>query len=268
MALDPTVSDSIEPQYAQLDTRVEPLGKLVFFLTGSTNTPRGWRNHGQQLAGYGFHVVIPHYNNRWSAGSNPCSGMGGTCSDDTRWEAITGEDSSSVIDIPRADSAEGRVIVMLEHLVTAHPGGDWGYYLNSDGSLRDEHVVIAGISHGATNTGLFASRRPFHRAVMHSGGYWRIGDSPATPIGEIFGFSHTDDSQHMGHLDSWMSGGIVGAPTSIDGASRPYGDTRQLITSAPNGYPHCSVAVSSNSPMDAMGNYLFDEAWRYMYGVP
>jgi hypothetical protein len=269
MELDPTVSDSIETQYAQLDTRVEPLGKLVLFLSGATNTPRNWRDHGRQLAGYGFHVVIPHYNNRWSSGgSNPCSGVGGTCSDDVRWEALTGEDVASVIDISRADSAEGRAIVMLEYLVTEHPGGDWGYYLNGDGSLRYEDVVIAGISHGGTSTGLFASRRAFHRAVMHSAGYWRIGDSPATPIGDIFGFSHTDDPQHSGHLDAWDSAGMVGTPTSIDGASPPYGDSRRLISSEPNGYPHCSTAVSSNSPTDSSGNYLFDTAWRHMYGVP
>ncbi len=269
MALDPTVTDSIETQYAQLDTRVEPLGKLVFFLPGATNIPRNWRDHGRQLASYGFHVVIPHYNNRWSStGTNPCAGMGGSCSDDVRWEALTGEDVSSVIDISRADSAEGRVIVMLQYLVTAHPGGDWGYYLNDDDTLRYEDVIIAGISHGGTSTGLFASRRPFHRAVMHSAGYWNIGDSPATDIGDIYGFSHTDDPQHSGHLDAWAAGGLLGTPTSIDGASRPYGDSRQLISSEPNGYPHCSTAVSSNSPTDASGNYLFDPAWREMYGVP
>jgi hypothetical protein len=266
--LDPTVADSIEPQYALLDSRVAPLGKLVVFLTGAANVPGGWRDHGRQVAGYGFHVLIPHYNNRWSSGTDPCEGMGGSCSEDVRWEALTGEDVTSAIDIPRADSAEGRVLVMLEHLVTEHPGGDWGYYLNADGSLRQEHVIIAGISHGAASTGLFASRRAFHRAVMHSGGYWSVADPPATPIAAFYGLSHTDDEQHMGHLDAWESSGMLGSPTSIDGASAPFGDARQLITSEANSYPHCSVAVHSSSPTDAGGAYLFDAAWRYMYGAP
>lgn len=259
--LDPSVADSIETQFAHLDTRVEPLGKLVFFLSGFTNTPRSWRDHGRLLAGYGFHVVEPHYNNRWS-----CSGQGGSCNEDTRWEALTGEDTSTVIDAPRADSAEGRVIAMLQHLASAHAGGDWGYYLNEDGTLRDEHVIIAGISHGASSSGLFASRRHFVRAVMHSGGWGNVGDDPATPIDLFYGLSHTDDEQHPGHLSTWGRAGMIGEPTSIDGATAPYGDARQLITAITNDYPHCSVVVSGSSPMSG-DDFVFEPAWRYMYGV-
>ena len=261
--LDPSVVDSIETQYAQLDTRVEPLGKLVFFLSGANNTPRSWRDHGRLLAGYGFHVVMPHYNNRWGAG---CSGMPGDCNANTRWEALTGEDVSPVIVASRADSAEGRVIAMLEHLVSAHPGGDWGYYLNADGTLRDSEIIIAGISHGASSTGLFASRRAFVRAVMHSGGWGSVGDSPATPISAFYGLSHTDDEQHAGHLMSWSRAGMVGSPTSIDGSAAPYGDARQLITSVGNDYPHCSVVVHGSSPREGE-SYVFEPAWRYLYGV-
>lgn len=261
-ALDDSVVDNIETQYAQLDTRVDPIGKLVFFLPGANNIPRNWRDHGRMLASFGFHVVIPHYNNRWGSA---CSGMGGECNENTRWEALTGEDLSSVIEASRADSAEGRVIVMLEHLATEHPGGDWGYYLQ-DGALRDEHVIIAGISHGASSTGLFASRRNFHRAVMHSGGWWRVPDDPATPIDRFYGLSHTDDEQHSGHLDTWAGANMLGSPTSIDDASPPYGDARQLITSITNGYPHCSVVVHPDSPMEGEG-YVYEPAWRYMYGV-
>lgn len=261
--LDEAVVNDIETQYAQLDTRVEPIGKLVFFLSGYTNVPRSWRDHGRMLASFGFHVVLPHYNNHWDGAG--CSGMGGECNENTRWEALTGEDVSSVIEASRADSAEGRVITMLEHLVTAHPGGDWGYYLQ-DGALRDEHVIIAGISHGASSTGLFASRRNFHRAVMHSGGWWRVPDDPATPIELFYGLSHTDDDQHSGHLDTWAGAGMLGDPTSIDGAAPPYGDARQLITSVANGYPHCSVVVHPDSPRDGE-DYVYEPAWRYMYGV-
>ena len=261
LALDPTVVDSIELQYAQLDTRAEPIGKLVFFLSGFTNTPASWRDHGRQLAGYGFHVVLPHYNNRWRCDGTP------NCNEDTRWEALTGEDTSSIIEASPADSAEGRVITMLLHLRDEHPGGDWGYYLGDDDSLRDEQVIIAGISHGAASSGLFASRRPFSRAVMHSGGWGATGDTPATPIGSFYGFSHTEDEQHSGHLSAWESAGLLGAPTSIDDASPPYGDARQLITSAPSTYPHCSVAVHGSSPMNG-DDFVFDPAWRYLYGAP
>ena len=158
LELDPTVVDNIALQYAQLDTRVPPIGKLVFFLSGYTNTPASWRNHGRQLAGHGFHVVLPHYDNDWS-----CEGGGGSCNEDTRWEALTVEDTSTVIATSRADSAEGRVITMLHHLMDIHPGGDWGYYLDEDDNLRGEDVIIAGIAHGAASTGF--SGKPAGRSA-------------------------------------------------------------------------------------------------------
>ena len=265
--LDPSCVDSLEIQYAQLDTRTTPIGKLAFFLTGSTNTPSGWRNHGRKLAEYGFHVVIPHYDNRWSS-ENKCSGMPSSCAVDTRWEALVGEDTSAAVDIARADSAEGRVVTMLKHLTTAHPGGDWGWYLNSDDSLKYEHIVIAGISHGAASTGLYAARRAFSRAVMHSGGpAGSTQDPKLTPVSEWFAFAHTEDPAYDAIIGGWDNHGIPGQPTSIDGSTPPFGDSHRLISSATSSYPHCSVAVHSSSPQDAGGDYLFDAAWRYLYGV-
>jgi hypothetical protein len=261
-SIDPAVSDYIEDQFAQLDTRVEPLGKLVVFLPGANNTPGAWRDHGRLLASFGFHVIIPHYNNAWGSA---CSGQPGSCNADTRWEALTGEDTSSVIVASRADSVEGRVIRILQHLTTEHPGGDWGYYLDGD-ALRYDRAIIGGISHGASSTGLYASRRPFWRAVMHSGGWGGVGDDPMTPIMEYYGLSHTADEQHAAHLSSWEDAGMLGSPTSIDGATPPYGDARQLITSEASSYPHCSVAVHSSSPRVG-SDLVFEPAWRYLYGV-
>ncbi|HWB78454.1 MAG TPA: hypothetical protein VG755_25990 [Nannocystaceae bacterium] len=262
LALDPTVVNDIELQYAHLDTRVEPLGTLVFFLSGFTNTPSSWRDHGRQIASWGFHVVEPHYNNHWD-----CGGMGGTCGTDSRWEALVGEDVSSLIDQSRADSAEGRVVTMLKYLDEMHPQGDWGCYLDEEDNLRYDRVIIAGISHGAASSGLFASRRPFTRVVMHSGGWWEVPDDPMTPIDLWYGLAHSGDEQYDGILSSWEGAGMVGMPTSIDDMMPPYGDAHQLVTSVPNGYPHCSTCVSGDSPMNENG-YVFDPAWRHMYGAP
>jgi hypothetical protein len=257
--LDPSVVDSLETQYAALDTRSAPLGKLVIFLGGFTNPPAAWENHGLLLAGFGFHVVLPAYNNRWDGCSGP------NCNENTRWEALTGEDVSTAIVASRADSVEGRVITILQHLVTTHPDGDWDYYLDGD-ALRYERIIIAGISHGAANTGVYAARRGFWRAVMHSGGWSNPGDTPATPISEWYALAHTDDPSFDPIVQGWDGAGMLGERTSIDGQSAPYGDAHKLITSEANSYPHCSVAVHSSSPMSG-GQYVFEPAWRYLYGV-
>ncbi len=263
--LDPSCVDSLETQYAQLDTRATPVGQLVVFLSGSTNIPRNWRDHGRKLAEFGFHVLIPHYNNRWSS-EGACSGQPSGCSVNTRWEAITGEDSSGAVDISRADSAEGRVVTMLQHLVTANPQGDWGWFLDN-GELRYGDIIIAGISHGAASTGLYAERRTFARAVLHSGG--PAGDTQATkltPIASWFGFAHTDDPAYNGIINGCMAHGMVGSVTTIDQAIPPYDNANLLISSQTSTYPHCSTAVGSGSPM-ANNGFAFEDAWRYLYGV-
>jgi hypothetical protein len=259
--LDSSVVDSLTVQYAQLDTRAVPLGKLVFFLPGHNNVPRDWRDHGRELASFGFHVAIPSYNNRW----NGCSGN--DCNRNTRWEALVGEDVSDAIVASRADSAEGRVEKMLEHLVTADPTGDWGYYLDSNGGLRFERMIIAGISHGAASTGVYAERRPFTRAVMHSGS-WGSPRSPVTPVSVWYGFAHTEDPSFDAIAGGFDQAGLPGQRTSIDGASPPYGDAHKLITSAPGGDPHVGNCAHSASPVDSNGDYVFEPAWRHLYGAP
>lgn len=265
--LDPSTADSLTPQYAQLDTRIAAQGSLVIFLPGANNVPRDWRDHGRKLAEFGFHVLIPSYNNRWSS-NDTCTGMGNTCADDTRWEALTGEDKSAALVIPRADSVEGRVVAMLKHLTTANAAGDWGYYLTGEGGLAYGKIIIAGISHGAASAGMYAARRPFLRNVMHSSG---PADSASgtkmTPISAWYGFAHTADDAYSAIIASWKNFGLLGEPTSIDGKTAPFGDSHRLITSATSSYPHGSIAVHSSSPKDAAGKYLFEPAWRYLYGV-
>ncbi|MCA9582797.1 MAG: hypothetical protein KC416_13450, partial [Myxococcales bacterium] len=261
--LDPTVKDHVSVQYAQLDTRATPIGRLVVFLPGYTNPPGAWRDHGRKLAEFGFHVMVPYYNNDWP--SSACNGMGSSCNTDTRWEALVGEDTSGAVNVARADSAEGRVVTMLKHLRTAHPGGDWGYYLDGSDNLRYGRVIIAGISHGASSAGLYATRRPFARVVMHSGGAAGDSKDPMTPLSEWYGLSHTGDGQHAAHLSAWSNSKMLGSPTSIDGKTPPYGSAHQLITSEASSYPHCSVAVHSSSPPENTDTYIFEPAWRYMY---
>jgi hypothetical protein len=266
--LDPSTVDSLSTQYAQLDTRTAPLGQLVVFLPGANNVPRDWRDHGRKLAEYGFHVLIPHYNNRWSS-DDTCTGQGNSCADDTRWEALTGENSSAAVAIARADSAEGRVVTMLKHLITANAAGDWGYYLTADSALLYGKIIIAGISHGAASAGMYAARRPFARNVMHSSG--PAGSPTAskmTPLSAWYGFAHTADDAYSAITTAWERFALPGQVVNIDGQAAPFNDSHRLATSAMSSYPHGSVAVHSSSPKDASGKYLFEAAWRYLYGVP
>lgn len=262
---DPMARVADGTQLAHLDTRVAPLGRLVVYLHGAGRPSTcGSSEHGRVLASYGFHVVAPCYISDY--GVNNCGNDIAGC----RLEAFDGTDRHPAITIARADSIEERVVRALQLLVRRNPQGDWGYFLDA-GRPRWSAIVISGISHGASTSGVISQARAVERAVMLSGPLdtnqaWlmRTGMTPAT---RLWTFSHTLDSQHMGHLASIATLGLSGAPTTVETTAAPYANSHRLISSLMTTDGHGSTQAGGPSPRDAMGNYRFDRAWRTMYGA-
>jgi hypothetical protein len=103
-------------------------------------------------------------------------------------------------------------------------------------------------------------------AGRRSGGWGSPGSNPSTPLSEWYALAHTADPSFDPIVASWDAAKMLGARTSIDGQTPPYGNAHKLTTSVANSYPHGSVAVHSSSPMVG-GKYVFEPAWRHMYGV-
>ncbi len=263
--LDPAATLALGIEHAQLDTTVTPIGKLVVYLHGAGAPPIcGSKAHGQVLAGMGFHVLHPCYVSDYGVGN--CDDDIGGC----RLEAFEGVDHHPFIAITPPDSIETRVVAALGHLQSLHPGGDWQYFIK-DGAPRWSDIIISGISHGASSSGLIAIVREVDRAVMLSGpldsGQAWLKQAPLTPIDRFHGFTHTGDGQHPGHLQSFSDMMLLGEPTSIDGALPPYDDSHRLQSSAPTGDGHTSTQAGGSSPKDGDA-YLFLPVWRTMYGAP
>lgn len=270
-----------DTQYAYLDTRAEPEGRLVIFLVGATSSPGAGQTMGRYLAGLGFHVVVPAYANAYGVGV--CSANvedDVDCHGKVRLEALEGVDHSPHIEVDRADSAEGRVIKLLEHLRDNEPFGDWGYYLDATGAPKWSKIVITGHSHGASSAGVYAKHRAFERAVMLSGPFDSYAGEPAswtmlppmTPLAKTFGFSHQLEDQYSGHLEDWEAMQVPGAVVDVGDVAPPYNGSHRLKThaaprgNANNGTYHGSTFASGSSPMNGT-YYVYDAAWRYLYGV-
>ena len=273
-ALDPDADDLLANEYGYLDTRVTPIGKLVVYLSGANGTPDSTKTMQKQLASYGFHVISPHYANDYDI-VGTC-GTDAACFGDARLEAIEGVDHTPLIDISRANSMEERAARMLAHFEEVNPEGDWSYFLSGD-LPRWNHIVVAGISHGASSAGVVGKARAVSRVIMLSGpldqpgGHsadWQ-GSASQTPAEAFFALSHTADPQHPGHLRSFTSMGLdaFGPSTSIDGANPPYGGSHELETSAAATDGHSSTQAGGASPKNGE-DYVFDPAWRYLFGVP
>ena len=250
---------------AFLDTRVAPRGRLVVYLHGAgAPTTCGSNEHGRLLASWGFHVLGPCYVSDYGVGN--CGADIGGC----RLEAFEGVDHHPFISIPPSDAIERRVVRALQLLQRRHPGGDWAWYL--DGARpRWSAIVISGISHGASTAGLIGQVRSVERAVMLSGpldtGQAWLARAGMTARTRYWGLTHRADPQHTGHLAAFTALGLPGAAVFIDAMTSPYGGSHRLASAATTTDGHGSTQAGGASPRDAAGRYLFEPAWRLMYGV-
>lgn len=250
-------------QLARLDTRVAPRGLLVVYLHGAgTPTTCGSGAHQDFLAGLGFHTIGPCYATDYGVGN--CGMQIGEC----RLEAFDGVDRHPFIAITPAESLERRIVRMLLRLQTLNPQGDWQYFL-VNGGPRWDRIVISGISHGASSAGLIAKVRSVHHAVMLSGPLdtdqaWLALPS-LTPPAQVFGFTHTGDPQHPGHLAAFETMGLPGAPTRIEDGGRPWAGSHRLFTSVSTADPHGSTQAGGSSPTTADGGARFAPVWQEMY---
>jgi len=208
----------------------------------------------------GFHVVDPCYESNYGVGN---------CGDDIegcRLEAFEGVDHHPFIDVAPADSIEVRVARALTFAQAANPEGDWTYFLDGD-VPRWSKIVVSGISHGASTSGVIGLHRAVRRVVMLSGpldsGQAWLAKSPLTPIDAYFGFTAVSDEQHEGHLAAFEALGLPGAPTSVDGAAPPYGGSHRLLSSAP-GNSHGATQAGGGSP-EVDGDWLYRPVWEHMY---
>ena len=260
---DATATAVLATQLGYLDTTVVSRGVLVVYLHGAgVPTTCGSTEHGKVLAKMGFHVMSPCYVSDYGVGN---------CTDDIegcRLEAFDGVDHHPFINIGPADSIETRVVKGLQYLQGKVPQGDWTYFLDGD-KPKWSKILISGISHGASTAAVVGLHRQVFGVVslsgpLDSGQAW-LKKTPLTPRDRFYAFTHTADPQHPGHLNSFADMGMLGTPTSVDGAAAPYGGSHQLLTSAPTNDGHGSTQAGSASPKDASGSYLFLPVWQTMY---
>jgi hypothetical protein len=255
---------------------VKPRGRLVIWLMGHS-APLF-----ERVNSYGLHAIRVHYANGWFGRFGNAAPQG----DDKflgriRLEAATGEDFSDVVNIPKPDGMMERTLQFVKWLARENPQGRWDYFLTADQSgLRWDRVIIAGSSHGSTTAARFAKHQKVDRVVMFCGPRdqletWQALPS-ATPGSRFFGFSHVLDGGWTGdhYCRSWELLGLheFGPIVNVDRTKPPYVHTRRLITDAnvkddPK-RAHSSVVPGGAAVKDAAGNFVHEDAWRYLFTQP
>ncbi len=262
-------------EFASVDTRVAPQGKLAIWLMG--------HNSGlfERLNEYGVHAIGVSYARQWFGKLCRPQPADAYARGRVRLEAATGLDVSDELNLLPPDGAAERALQLVQWLSKENPQGKWEQFLADDGSrLRWDKVILSGASHGSTTAARFAIHQRVERVVMLCGPRdqdqdWQ-GLPSATPANRFFGFSHVLDGGWSGdhYCRSWELLGLheFGPIVNVDASQPLYQNTRRLITAADVGgdanRAHSSVSPGSSSPENAQGDKLFEPVWRYLYNHP
>jgi hypothetical protein len=261
-------------------------GRLFVMLPGTTAVPRTYKEVVRTGPPRGYHAIGLNYPNSETIVSQCVGSTDPECNGKARREVITGVDVSPVVNVSYDNSITGRLVALLTYLDTTYPAEGWGQFLLG-GQPRWELITAAGHSQGGGHAGYLAKLVSLDRAVMFSapgdpgpsaGAAVQWASLPnVTPVARQYGFTHVADTQavYPTVTANWAAIGLgsLGAVVSVDGASAPFGGSRQLSTSvAPNPNPtgptaaptHGAPVVNAVTPLDAQGQPLLRPVWIYL----
>ena len=207
---DPGISTARGENLVWLPAPERRVGKLVVFLPtgGATNFPTEFKHLGTEMGRLGYHTIILAYRNEAPIAALPTAPVPGcgtdeiaspsapTCARDARSEILDGFDSSTVVNVNRANSIENRLNKLLVHLAATDPEGNWEKFIDGSGSEPQpkwSETVIAGSSLGAGQAAMIAAEHSVYRAALMHGWVdarhgWITLD--ATPSSKYFTLIH------------------------------------------------------------------------------
>jgi hypothetical protein len=262
---DPTVSDpNSHPddlERAAVDTSMPLKKKLCVVLTGIGTGPG--QGIGDWAGHQGYHVFQVGYSNAIAMAPN-----GNTNEDmpgNTRMNQFDAEGrmpANAQTLLP--DSIQERTIKAIQYLTVHDPGGDWGWFLNQDGTMRWSDGCFIGYSYGATHLAVIARYVRLGLGVSVSGpqseGFpnatW-ITTPSATPVERMFSMFGSEDGPAK-YIATTMALGYVG-------------DVLMTTTTAPAGTP--PFMGSHQIEVDGQGHTEFCAGQPppycyYMFGLP
>jgi hypothetical protein len=266
--VDPTVSDPNshpdDMERAAVDTSKPLKKKLCVVLTGIGTGPG--QGIGDWAGHQGFHVFQVGYSN-----AIPMAVNGDTNPDtpgNTRMNQFDAKGRTpSNAQTLRPDSIEERTIKAIQYLVIHDPGGDWGWFLNQDGTMRWSDGCFMGYSYGATHLAVIARYVRLGLGVSTSGpqseGFpaatWIMTPS-ATPIERMFAIYGAEDGPATpGHYDdTTLALGYIGdvlmTTTTAAPGTPPYMGSHRIEV---DGQGHTEFCAGMPPP------YCY-----YMFGLP
>jgi hypothetical protein len=160
-----------------VDTNKPIQGKLVVVLGGICGGPGGGGIEGYAKAA-GFHIWMPPTQTCVNSAPQkykdiiamtPLDPEANRQVGDARMELFDGVDRVDWVTVNKGESIVERTQVALKDGMTKDPGGDWGFFLNTDGTVRWTDVYVVGYSWGSQTWAMISSYVRFGRVFTTSG---------------------------------------------------------------------------------------------------
>lgn len=229
-------------------------GKLVLLL-GGICTGTGAGGFESFVKQNGFHVFAPKTQTcvnsapdkyKETIKTSPMDPEANRQVGDARVELWDGVDRVDWVNVNKGESILEQTLGAIEYGKKMDPGGDWGFFLNTDGSLRTTDVWVVGYSWGSQSWAMISSYVRFGRVIVTSGpvaegfpnGTWMTHPS-ATPgdrkyllVGLKAAYPSMDkgDGGDMEKFTNVIKAGWAGMPTNVmpDGMGT-YTDAQHLF---------------------------------------
>ena len=163
-----------------LDKDKKPIqGKLVLLL-GGICTGTGAGGFEAFVEGYGFHVFAPKTDTCLDGGKVPAmyqTTLKTMPNDpeanrqigDSRMELWDGKSRVTWYTVAPGNVILTQTLAAIQYGMTNDPGGDWGFFLNDDGTLRTTDVWVVGYSWGSQTWAMISAYVNFGRVITTSG---------------------------------------------------------------------------------------------------
>jgi hypothetical protein len=227
--------------------------KLVIGLGGVGTGPHNGGGLGW-AADRGYHTIGLDYFNA----------SGGDMGNNYR-ESWSGEDVGDA-DVGQINSIMNRVKTALPYLQEQDAGADWAYYLDAQGEVRWNDVIVFGYSFGAQTGAAGTKYVALHRLVATSGpginesATW-VMEPGKTPGNRCFTISGTDDGGHENHMATATRLGWPGAKVETWTTAPPYNNSSLLAVDFGHS-EFCSL------PTNVLANADEVCEWAFGYQAP
>jgi len=274
--------------YAAINPWAAKRDVLFLFFPGTKSRATNYKMICDAAADMGFHAISLQYFNDVSVNFTCAKSRNLNCYEDMRKAILFGDDSSPHVKVNWPNSAENRLMKLLEYLSERYPLDGWEQYITDIGAPDWSKILLAGHSQGGGHAAMLGRYYETAGVIMFasmdynfklsSAGSW-VSQESSTDISKYFAVAHTEDMTIpiAAMRRYWNTFGFrqLGPVINIDHSGFPYGNSHTFITSikpaqldrAKSNY-HNALCMDADTPVGEDGKPLLLPLWNYLLNAP